>query len=272
MNFVQTKQRIDFYNDLTRNARFFFNEYSMAVNDVVNEYIKEQAGDENNRDVKSFQWNQRIRDNLYTLIKNTSPAVTQGAAVTNRYFSSTPSSIVIPPDYDTLISISCLINSLTVYAKPTTYNEQGPLLEDSFKYPTNKRVYYNEAPNNAGITIWRGATGTLTSCSFTYLRFPVNYSCGQESDIVTSGNLTNLAAYYATETTVYNLTTYQVGDAIVGTGAALTSGAVILASAGTPIDLPLSVHEDICKRASARMLLTIAQYEGAGAISSVESK
>ena len=79
--------------------------------------------------------------------------------------------------------------------------------------------------------------------------------------INTGGTLTNLAVYYATEQSVYAGTTYTIGATITGTGAALTSGQVILASNTTPCELPAKTHDEIAAKASSIMLGNIANYD-----------
>lgn len=253
MNPIESLYRIQFYTDLTRNARYSFSEYAVATNDVIQEYIDEMLGDVEGRIPSNFQWVQSIRDNLYTLIKTATPAITNGTVITNEYYSVTPSTIPFPADYYDFITLMVLIDGYTKYSRPTSYNEQGPLFEDSFKYPRNNRTYYNE--NSTGLTIFRGVGGTFTTATLTYIRATVSFSIGQEANLINAGGVLALSVtYYAMEVSVYNATTYQVGTIITGTGAALTSGQVIPTSVTSPIDLPDKVHEEICKRAAARLL------------------
>lgn len=271
MNAIATKIRVEYYNDLTRSARFTFAEIAIAVNDAIQQFIDEKIGDEMNQNPESFQWNQQIRDDLSTIIKASSPVISNGSTITTRYGSFVPSSFTTPTDYYFFISLATLIDGYTSYARPTTYNELGPLLQDSFKMPTNKKTYYLEA--NGTYTVWRGTGGTFTSATLTYIKTPNTYSCGQESQLINAGGtLTNLLVYYATEVSVYAAVTYQPGDSITGTGAALTSGQVILSTNTVPIELPTRTHEDICRIASANLLKTIQMYESADAIDSEVSK
>nr|WP_298655697.1 hypothetical protein [uncultured Flavobacterium sp.] len=261
MNSIQAKQRIDFYLNLTAAARFTFAEYNLAMNDAVNEFINQQFGDEENRDPKSFEMNQQIRDNLFTLIKVATPSVSDGTTVTTEYYSSTPSSFTYPTDYDMFISLRTIIGGVSSYARPTTYNQIGPLLQDSFKHPTNNRPYVIET--STGFTVWRGTTGTLT-VSLTYLKLPTAFSIGSETQLIsdTTTVLTNLATYYATEVTVFNGVTYQIGATLTGNGVnALTSGQVILASQTSPIDLPEKTQERLCKACAAKMLKSIGMLQ-----------
>jgi len=258
--------RIDFYLDITRNARFYFADYDKSVNDAIENYIDEQLGDEKQRQPENFQWIQQIRDNLYTLIKTVSPSVTNGTVITNRYYSSTPSHLNYPTDYRSFVSLNVLIDAYTDYSRPITYNEIGPLLKDSFKHPTNQKTYYNE--DATGHVVWRGIGGTFTSASLTYIKEPVLFTVGSETQLIAPGAvvLTNAASYIAVEVSVQNGVTYQIGTQFTAVGTALTSGLVILASNTTQIELPEKVHDEICKAAARIMLLVTSNYNAAQAV------
>lgn len=262
MNAIQVKQRIDFYINLTASARFTFAEYNLAVNDAVNEFINQQVGDEEGRDPKSFEWIQQIRDNLFTIIKTASPTVTNGTVVTSPYYSSIPSHFLYPADYDTFVSLATIVSGIQSYARPTTYNQLGPLLQDSFKHPTNTKTFYVE--DSTGMTVYRGTTGTMT-VSLTYLKLPTPFSIGAETQLVTT-TLTNALSYYATEVSVYSGVTYQIGSTILGTGAALTSGQAILITNTSPLDLPEKVHERLAKWSAGKLLASIGMLEQSQAI------
>lgn len=271
MNAIQLKQRVDFYNNLTHNARFEFSEYNIAFNNAIQQFIDDKMGDEQQRMPENFQWIQSIRSDLYTLIKTSSPTLTDGSTVTNRYYSVKPTTFPFPTDYYDFILLQPVISGITSYSRPTDYNEIGPLMENSFEHPTNEKTYYNE--NSAGMTIWRGATGTVASATFTYIKQPAVFSIGTESNLInTGGTLTNALVYYATEISVYNAVTYAIGASITGTGAALTSGQVILSTNTVTTDLPERVQEDLCKKCSVVMLKNIGMYDEAAASESQLSK
>lgn len=270
MNAIQTKQRIDFYINLTASARFTFAEYNIAMNDTIYEFVTEQMGDEDNRDPKNFQWIQQIRDNLYTLIKTATPSVTNGSTIVGPYYSSIPSHFNYPTDYDTLVYLSSTVSGITNYVRPTTYNMIGPLLNDSFRHPSNTKMYYVE--DATGYTVYRGTTGTAT-VSIVYLKQPTAFSIGAETQLILPATALTLASVYtAVEVSVYNGVTYQIGASITGTGAVLTSGLVILASNTSPIDLPTKVHEFLCKGCAAKMLNSIGMPQQGAVIEHEEEK
>ena len=70
MNAIQIDNRIEFYLDATRNARYPRTEKSGAVNDAIKKFIDYNFGDADGRNPNSFEFTQQQRDNLYTLIKD----------------------------------------------------------------------------------------------------------------------------------------------------------------------------------------------------------
>lgn len=276
MNAILCKQRVDFYINLTRNARFQFTEYSLAMNDVVQEFINQNLGDKQQRDPRNFQWVQRISDNLYTLIKIAAPTTTNGTVITNKYYSTLPITFPFPADYSDFISVTAIIDSYTVYGRPTTYNLLQPMLNDSFRHPTNSKMVYLESPATGGafgMTLFRANSGSMASVSLTYIKAPTDFSIGQESNLIAAGGaLTNALVYYATSVSVYAGITYQVGASITGTGAALTSGDVILSTLTAAPDLPTNTHEELCKRCATKMLNAINEYQESQAIEQEANK
>ncbi|CAK0770501.1 hypothetical protein CCP3SC1AL1_510002 [Gammaproteobacteria bacterium] len=208
-NAIQTLNQVNFYNDVTRNARFTYAEVTIAVNDAIQYFIDEQVGDPFQRSVQSLQFIQTIRENLQPLIKTATIVPTNGTVITNRYYSTTPSSLTSPTDYYTFLYLSCLIDGYTEYSRPTNFNEKGPLFTDSFKHPTNAKHYFNET--STGIVIYRGVGGTFTSATLDYIKFPNTFSIGTEANLISSGAgvLTNGASYIATEISVHNHSFYH---------------------------------------------------------------
>jgi len=252
MNAIQLKNTVDFYLDLTRAARLTFAEYNIAINNTIEKFVYDLMGDPQQRTPDNFQWVGQIRDDLYTLIKSATPTLSSGTSITTPYYTVGVSTYQNPADYYAFVRLNVITSGKTIYARPTSENEIGPLLEDSFRHPTDVKVFYTE--NSAGVTIYRGSTAP-TSASLTYIKTPATFSCGAETQLISAGaTLTNALTYYATEVSVYNGVTYQVGAAITGTGASLTSGQVILSSNVVTCDLPDRTHEEIALRSAIRML------------------
>lgn len=258
MNAIQIRDRIDFYNNLTRNGRFFFSDYEKAFNDVVKIFIDNQYAGQ--QPPYNLQFVQKLRDNLYTLIKEYMPSITNGTVLTGRYGSYTTSHINYPTDYYDFVALRVLIDSYTDYSRPTDYNKIGPLLDNSFMKPSNQKTYYNE--DSTGFTIWRGVGGTFTSATLTYIKKAQELKLSTESNIIKAGtSISNAGIYIATEESVQNGTLYVSGTQFTAVGTILTSGAVILASNTQTTDLPEKVQESICKMASDSILGIIGNYE-----------
>lgn len=269
MNAIETKQRIDFYLDLSRAPRFTFQEYNVAVQDCIYEYISQQVGYSDQRQPQAVQLIQRIRDNLYPLIKTNNPTPSDGTTVVGPYYSSKPTSLPLPTDYDTFLLLQYTISSITYFARPTSYNELGPLLNDSFNHPTNEMAYFNESTSS--LTLWRGTSGTVSSALLTYVKTPNTFSIGQDNQIISPSYpyIVPTGSYYALETCVFDSVTYYMGQTITGNNVkTLTSGTIILASNTTPIELPSKGQEIVCKMAAAKMLKTVGMFQESQAIDS----
>lgn len=209
MNAIQLKEKVDFYLDMTRAARFTFAEYNIAVNDTIEKFTAETLGSPDHRTPENFQWVQQLRDDLYTLIKTNSPTLTGATSITTPYYTTGVTTFPFPTDYYGFVSLTSIISAKTIYARPTNYNELGPLLEDSFKHPSDTKIYFNE--NATGMTLYRGST-TPTSTVLTYIKAPATYSCGSETQLITYAGIALALAtgsYYATQVSVFNGVTYH---------------------------------------------------------------
>jgi len=259
VNAIQIKNLVETYMDSTRNGRFGLDVISQVVNDAIEKFVMDSFGDVDGKKIYGFQAIQQIRDNLYTLIKSTSPTVTTLSNHNTQYYSFGVNHINNPADYYEFVALETLIGGVSTYARPTTYNELGPLLEDTYKHPTNKQPFYLD--DSTGYKIYREATGTLTSATLTYIKTPATYSCGTQSQLIGPGNNLTLGLdYIAVQTSVNNLVTYQSGQLFNAGSIQLVSGQVILASNTTTTDLPEKTHNEIAKIAASIMSGTITDY------------
>ncbi len=271
MNAIQTLLRIEYLNDVTRNARFYFSDINKAVNDVMRVYIHDHFGGENEDKNYSFQSIQQIRSDLSTLVKNYSPLITVLGNITTQYGSFTQNHIDYPTDYYELIAAWPIIDGVSGYCRNINYNEQGIILEHIFKKPTNKKTYINE--DSTGWSILRGVGGTFNSIKVEYLRKPADFSIGSESNVISAGGtLVVGSSYIAIDDSVENAISYAGGTQFTAGTVALTSGTVILASLTTPIDLPEKTHEIICKMAAAELLKVISDLPRSQAIEAEANK
>jgi len=260
MNAIQIDNRIEFYLDATRNARFQRIEKSGAVNDAIRKFIDDRFGDLGHKSPYSFEFTQQVRDDLFTLIKSATPTVTNLTAITTNYGTTGVSRITNPTDYYELISWTTTITGIITFAQPTSYNGLIPLLEDSLKHPTNTYPYYLE--DATGYKFYKGTTGTLV-VGIDYIKTPATYSMGTDGQLINFGAavLTIGLSYIATEVSVQNGVTYQPGTQFTAAvSTTLTSGQVILASNTTTCDLPDKVHEIIAKMAADILSGVVSDY------------
>jgi hypothetical protein len=217
-------------------------------------------GDVELKNVYGFQRFQQIRDNLFTLIKVATPTITVSTTINGRYGTFIVNHFNNPTDYRELVCMQTLLGGYTDYARPTEYNEIGPLLNDSFRKPSNTQMYYNE--DATGYLIYRGDTGTLTSVTFTYVKEPATYSLGTEAQLINlgAGVLSIGQVYIATETSVHNSITYLPGAEFTAVNANLTSGQVILKSNTTACDLPEKVQNEIAKITAQILSGVVSDY------------
>ena len=246
MNIIQMMERIDFYNDRYKSARFADSNYMDAINASVNSLFKDKTDNKKLFRRYSFQSNEQVRRELYTLIK-TSTIVPVGVNVT------------YPADFYYFGNMYTTVDGNVVYCKPTNLNEIGPIQVDPFRKPTPKKTYYIE--NDLGLDVYFG-TGNFTSATMTYLKTPDTVSIGNEDDKVYPGGavLTIGDDYIVYEDCVHNSVNYYVGDIFTATATSLTSGIVIPVTVIVNCDMPENIHDEICKMASEIMNGTIEDY------------
>lgn len=263
MNAIQIKERVEFYLDTERNGRFSFSSINKGVNDAIVKYVDDLFGDIENKNIYGLQSIQQIRDNLYTLIKTSTLSPTTLSPITTDYGSFIVNHINDPADYYEFVALQTLISGITSYARPTTWNELTPLLEDSLKMPTNKRLYYVD--DSTGYQIYRGNTGTLTSANLTYVKIPDVFSIGSEYQLINQGIgvLTLNLDYIAVQESVVGSTTYLPGEQFTTPSVTLVSGQVILASNTTTCNLPEKTHEQIAIMAAEIMSGNISDFNRA---------
>jgi len=245
MNAIQQKERVDFYMDRSRSARFKFNQYNIAFREVMMAFFDENRKDE-----------MGIRDNLYTLLTNVSPTITT-PTVTSTY---TISHFNYPADYHFFNNLQVYVDGELARVLPIKGDEINPVLLDSFKAPSNTKVYQKE--DSTGYSLYRGVGGTCTA-SFTYLKAPSNFYIGNESDLVAEGaSLALSTGYTAVEESVVSGVTYNPGDQFTSSPipSTLTSGSLILTSVLVDCNLPDTVHEDIAKMVAEYMSGSVENF------------
>jgi hypothetical protein len=246
LNAIEMRVRIDSRIDRVRSPRFKDDSYYDAINEAIEAYIEDRTHNIKQKKTYSAESFQRVRDELYTLYK-----IDTGAPVGNV--------VAYPSDFYGYLLMYATIAGERQWCRPTDHNQLGPLLEHSFRKPSDTKPYFLQ--DLLGLTVQRGTAGAFSAHELHYIKAPAIVSIGDESDKLTSGaTLTNLIVYYVNDEAVYNGTTYYPGDTITGTGTALTSGTVIASTNVTDCDLPDRSHKEIYQRAANIMMGVTEDY------------
>lgn len=247
MNAIQMMERTDVFMDRYKSARFADSNYMDAFNSVVLSMFKDKTDNKKLFRKYSFQSNEQVRRELYTLIK-TATIVPTGDVV------------VYPADFEYYGDMNVIIDGVEDYCRPTNFNEIGPLQDNPFRKPKATKPYYIE--NSTGLKVYYGS-GTFTSATMTYLKTPNTISIGTDSNKINPGGAVltiGLVYVVYSPTVVHNGTTYYVGQTFTATATSLTSGIVILNSVLVNCDLPENVHDEVCKSAAQLLQGTIEDY------------
>lgn len=260
MNAIKVGYAIDLYTNLTHTSRFYNIEKNKAVNDAIMKKIDSITDTINSNQLTGIDRIQKYRDELYTLLKTSTTSPTNVGAYNDDVYIN---HVNFPTDYQTFAALTLTISNYTTYARETTYNKRGPLLECSFRKPTNKKPYFLE--DSTGLIIYKGDSTTISSCKLDYIKQPAEFTMGVESQYINAGAgvLTNATSYIATEESVHNGITYQIGDQFTSANTNLTSGQVIKASNTTTIELPEKCHDQIAKMAAEILLGTVSAFDNA---------
>mgnify|MGYP003552418257 FL=1 len=247
MNAIQMMERTDVFLDRYKSARFADSNYMDAFNSVCISMFKDRTDNKNLFKKYSFQSNEQVRRELYTLIK-TATIVPTGDVV------------VYPIDFEYYGDMNVVIDGVTSYCRPTNFNEIGPLKLNPFRKPKATKPYYIE--NSTGLKVYYGS-GTFTSAIMTYLKTPNTVSIGTESNKINTGGAVlaiNSVYIVYSPTAVHDGVTYYVGQTFTATATSLTSGIVILNSVVVNCDFPENVHDEICKRAAVLLKRSIEDF------------
>ena len=265
MNIVQLHERVRFWTDVVGSPRFEQSDIDNAVNIAMNNIVEQKyaptrlagSGD-------SFQRSQKIRDELSALVKESDSSV--AGQIT--FISSVGNSIIpiasFPADYKYLLAIALYsIVGEQYNCWPITYDRINVIGGNPYRRPRQfpiSKQYYIES--DAGIKLVHNIIPAPAKAVIHYLSTPIQWSCGPDY----TGPLDNGFQLIATsETVVYNGVTYLRGDPITISGELfLTSGTVVKNYTNSNINV--SLHEEIARKASVNLLLSIKEFDKAKAI------
>lgn len=244
-NAVQMFNRVLDLVDRTRN-RYADRTVIDSINEAIELTVTKRIEPIKTGEKYSLQSTQRVREELAALIPDPVLGI----------FSS--DTVEYPSGYKSFLQLNIFVGDNKIYCKPTNYNQIGDLKLDPFGAPSDDQFYFNETKN--GLIVYHGESD-LTSYELWYIKNPVTVSIGEERDkLITAATLTNAVEYYVFEESVYSANTYYPGEIITGTGAALTSGVVIISTKIVNSELSSALQDEVCNLAAALLSGQVEDY------------
>lgn len=270
MNIVQVHNKTLFYLDSERSPRFNDQQVNKAINsavmDIVNsryENIKKPAKDRE----YAFQTSQRLRDELYTLVRYSAGLTATSDTIPVAQF---------PADYMYLIILEANISGKSINTIPITYDEfnviqQNPYFRPSISWP--ERVYRIESVD--GIKVIWGDRGRLLNANVYYISKPLKVNIGTEvndpfgthfskadDDEVIAFIPSVIRLYDESWVFMEDLSLEEEELYVIGTNSEsysqLVSGIVYYNSINT--DLPENLHEELCRTAAKILSGNVENY------------
>ena len=214
MNILELHRKTLFYINQQKSARFLSDSVDGAINDATTQLINQKFLAYRNA-LSYFEANQRIKDELYTIVVKDLPIV----PVNNI--------LAIPTDYFHEVGISVVIDGSTYPAYPVLQKEVNVNPTNFYTRPSLENITFEQTQN--GFTIIYGNAGVLTQGKLTYLQVPpqvfissvaitsgLNVLVDGSSYLVTAGQVTN------------NGNIYNVDDVFTAVGTAMTGGGTVV--------------------------------------------
>ena len=257
MNIIQLHQRVKFIIDHKFSPRFRLSDYDDAINVCINNIVKDRIGNVKQPGKPySIQAFQMVRDELYTLVKDSNSMAVSG----NKVPINIGGFQNYPLDYYSLINLKVNISGEEFTCYPTTYHEFDTNRKDPFKRATTNypdKVYNIE--DATGQTIDWGVKGTLLSASMQYISQPVRVSSGTQ---IAVGVLLPLGTQVisTSDKTKYDGVSYLTGTMFTFTNPAigLSSGSAVYS--WVDHNLPVTLEEEVAMAAASLLSKTTEDY------------
>ncbi len=250
LNCIQLRTTIDGLIDRINSPRYTDYEYYEAINIATTRIFEDRVDNVKVQKSYSFESVQRLRDELYTLIKTVTAAPVANV-------------IPYPVDYNYTIGAEFTVGTTTQSARAISYNELGLIQRNPFKQLSPEQTFYIEQANGL-LGLFDG--GTFSQYTLWYLKNPATVSIGNQSDKLIQ-NVTNPVTlvigtiYIAYDQTTYNSTTFYPGDVFTGIAPnTFTSGTVIPRSVTVDSDMPDKILPEICTLAGSILSGTVEDY------------
>ncbi len=274
MNIIQILIRTKSHLDTIRSPRFRDDKIENALNSSIKFIVLNRYEDiKKNEKDKNFQGSQKIRDELYTLVKTFE--VSSGFTVSASGDTLVPVSM-FPSNYWLMAGGSVNISGNPYQLVPLTYDERAvieknPFTRPSIDYPAE--VYRIES--SEGVEVIFGSTGTVMSGLFYYMSEPVTISLGEEISSGTiptgktiicymEGVINELGAITDSQDPNYDGSylriTLKPGEEYT-TIKQMTIASGIFYQDFVETDLPSILHEEVATRAASELSGNVENYQ-----------
>lgn len=250
MNIVQLIEKIRTLIDHVNSPRYDETTICEFIDTAIDKICLDRYQNIKKEKRYSFEAIQRIKDELYTLVKSSPTITATGNILPIASY---------PVDYRFMLDLNVIIDTIEYNSESTTYdllkeNSRNPHRRPTLVYPD--RVYHLES--NTGLTLNFGDSGTLASGIYNYLKMPLKVKYGVERVGVYVFTV-DTAVICASLVCVLNAVTYYLGDEIAALNTeTLTSGTVVEQFVNT--DIPQTLHEEIAKTTVELMTLSNENY------------
>lgn len=232
-NAYQMLRDVELLLDKVKAKRFDNSEVARALNFGVDYVLRDRIDNIKLRRDYSVQSAQRVRDELYPIVKAPATIV--------------PSSnlVALPADYMMALIVKVTTGSDVYYAKPITYEELADIDTDDFAVPTSEFPKYAE--DEGGIRLYTGSTNA-SSVDLTYIHEPAPMVISDDN--TASGSLVNGTRYAVDSGTVtYDGSDYAETEDFVATATTTFSGGTVIEIVNT--ELPQILYDEIIYKAAA---------------------
>lgn len=243
-NIVDLEERMMEYVDRARSARFTNLEKDNAINTAIDWFFYDRYDNIKQRKAYSFEFIQRVRDDLRTLIK-TVPLAPSGNIVS------------YPSDYRHELSFDIIVNGNQVSCRKVSYDEYRIIYSNSFETPTTQYPVNYEDQN--GINVDFGGVGTFTSSVLSYLIHPAKVFVSNTNISAGPSVLTIGQTYYVNSGSVtVNSVTYNQGQDFVATVTAMTGTGTVINIVNP--NLPQHTWEELAKYGAQVLTGSISDF------------
>jgi hypothetical protein len=262
MNVVQMHNRTYFFLDSIKSPRFPSRQVDEAINSAINKIITDRYLAIKRNPGYAFQSNQRLRDELYTLVQKSAEIAAAGGIIPIANF---------PVNYKFLLNCKIKVSGSWYFTIPMTYDEMSMIERDPFQRPTIRypeRCYRIESA--VGLEFEFGDSGALEKAILYYIKKPATVAIGTESNpgTLSAGTYIALTDIVWDNIPPTDPVSSQSGT-VITPGASWTLSSGIVVSGHTNSDVPETLHDEVCSTAAQILSGVVENFDRERSIQSL---